>query len=146
MQEAPRSLRALEPQQVKEDFFRLFSDENFIARWDQTCGGREGKCINLRFPPDSVLNPLSVCAWDIPWELLIERLKETNAHATLSLIRSLDVEPPLAPSAFEEPLRVLILQGDDGAGSNSRLDLDKEARLVLKAWGTLNRGLHQRRD
>lgn len=115
----PRDLRN---PSIRNRFFKLFST-TFLEWWSQTCASSGDKIFLLNFPSG---------AWEIPWELLIERLKITNKQANVCLARTAGKSEPVAPSLFDEPLRILMLKG-----AYNGLNLDEEVRLVDKAWESL---------
>lgn len=141
----PRNLRGARPVQIKERFNELFQDQEFTQWWDQTCGGasKDDKFVWLRFPHESLIPAYFTSPWDVPWELLVERLGITEAQATVSLVRTLDLESRVAPSVFDEPMRILILQGDDGRTINRPLNLELETRQIEEAWQSLDFGGRQ---
>ena len=145
LKRVPRNLRQEKPAQLRESFDQLFSpDRSFTDWWNQVGGGTGNKLFRLLFPRESFLSSLfSTPAWDIPWELLVERLKESEAHSTVSLVRTLDIDAPLAPNALDEPMRVLILQGDDGRKIYRPLNLDAEALRITRAWESLDAAARQ---
>jgi hypothetical protein len=83
--------------------------------------------------------------WDIPWEWLFGRLKFTKERRVVSIARTLDQDTPtFAPSTFSEPLRTLILHGDNGQKYGARLDLTAESREIAGAWDDLEFELRDR--
>jgi ElaB/YqjD/DUF883 family membrane-anchored ribosome-binding protein len=144
LKSVPRNLRQGKPAQLRESLSKLSPDQGFTKWWDQTCAGKEDKLLRLLFPRESYISSLfTSSAWDVPWELLVERLKETEVHSTISLVRTLDINAPVAPSAFDEPMRILILQGDDGRAINRPLNLDAEAGQIKQAWNSIDIGARQ---
>ena len=135
----PRNLRDRRPAALRGDFDSIFVDQHFTKWWDQSCGGTADKFLRLVFPGES-------SPWDIPWELLVERLEETNVHSTISLVRTLDVNPPHAKSVFDKPLRILVLLGDDGKKINRPLNLTAEVRRIQDAWKSLSLNLQKNID
>jgi hypothetical protein len=107
----------------------LLTRTRFIDWWLSTCAREGDKLILLKFAQG---------AWDIPWEWLIDRLDYTSLQSTVCLARTFaDTVPIFQTSSFSEPLRLLILQGDDGAKANLKLDLAAEANGILDAWSSL---------
>lgn len=95
------------------------------------CSGTEDKTFLLEFPNG---------AWDLPWELLIspEFLgNDLDIQSTICIARTVDETVPEAPSVFDEPLRILILQGARAGPDLAKLDLDGEAQSILSAWEAL---------
>jgi hypothetical protein len=138
LNKTPRDLRSVSPSQIRQKFDSLFSDQRFTQWWDQTCGGKQDKYIRLSFPDHSFLTSIFTSPWDVPWELLIERLKQTEVHSTVSLVRSSMIDPPIAPRVSDEPMRILVLQGDDGKSIRRPLNLDIEAEQIAQAWNALD--------
>lgn len=110
--------------------FRSLTKETseFLDWWYQMCGDKGDKVFLLRFPER---------VWDIPWELLVEGLLE-HLKPTVCLARSTPVQIDLAPAHYDEPLRILVLQGDSGAAIGHPLDLDGEYHLLKDAWENLD--------
>jgi hypothetical protein len=141
LKKVPRNLRQQVPKQLRQNFFQLFASEGFLDWWNQSTGGsgpKQDKYLRLSFPHTYI--PFAVTAWDIPWELLIERLQETENHSTVALVRGIGNQALLATTVFSEKMRVLILQGDDGSSSRSSyssLNLAAEARQLEWAWRNL---------
>lgn len=116
--------------------FRILLQKHprFTAWWHEACGDRVDKLFLFRFPDG---------AWDLPWELLLKDLELTELRQTVSFVRSLAQAVPLAPSSFDEPLRILILKGDNGEDIGQKIDLDAEARGIQAAWKGLEYGMRQ---
>src|SRR5579871_3796605 len=120
----PRQLR---DSRFQRRFRKLTEGTTFGDWWNQFGGQDRDKVLALNFPPG---------IWDIPWEVLIERLAQTGKHSRMSLTRTTTgkVKMP-SPRVFDEPLRSLILIGDDGSSVGlRRLDLQSEANLIQEAW------------
>jgi hypothetical protein len=125
----PRSLRA---PGVESRFEALVKGpiENW---WGQTTPEDEDAAFCLRFEKGR---------WDIPWELLIGRLVYApQKRASACLVRGLDMDLPIAPRVFDEPMRVLLLQGDDGEFIGQKLDLAKEIAGIRNAWDGLEKSV-----
>jgi hypothetical protein len=139
LQEVPRHLRRPHaPNELRQKFFQLFSNSDFLAWWNQSTGGsgrKHDKYLRLSFP--STNNPFAVSGWDIPWELLVESLKATENHMTVAMVRSIGQEVLPRNTNFREKMRVLMLQGDDGRRFNRPLNLKAEAEMVSRAWKDL---------
>jgi len=138
LRNVPRNLRKGRPAEVKDGFAKLFSDEQFTQWWDQTCAGKEDKFVRLRFPRQTFPELFFTSPWDVPWELLVERLAQTQVQSSISIVRTLPVDPPVAPAAFDTPMRILIIQGDDGKRVRAPLNLAREAELIQQAWESLD--------
>lgn len=143
LKNAPRDLRQKSPQQLLKDFSQFANESDFFYWWLGTCGGAGEKSLNLRFPRDSFYQSFFTSAWDIPWELLIHFLKNSEVHANVSLVRTLSESVPLSPSAFDEPLQVLILKGHRGREISRRIDVEEEARKIKRIWDSLDKGAQQ---
>jgi hypothetical protein len=109
-------------------------NDDFQDWWKEACRGKEEKLFVLRFPAR---------AWDIPWELLIDNLSRWTDRASVCIVRSPGREIPYKPSEFGEPMRTLILKGDDGAEMDRKLDLDAEVESILGAWQDLDKGARE---
>jgi tetratricopeptide (TPR) repeat protein len=126
---APRNLRS---DHAQKDFDRLFesaSGGQFLSWWDQVGGAPEDKFYALDFPSGR---------WEIPWEILIRRLKETEKHGTICMLRRSGGDALAAPSAFSDPMRMLVIQGDDGEFIGQKIDLAREATQITEAWEALD--------
>ena len=121
---------------IKHRFEALIKNTTFISWWDQFCGREKDKLFTLNFPDN---------ACRIPWELLIERLRATRLHSTVSLVRTdANAIKPEAPSVFDEPMKSLILLGDDGTSIGlKRLDLSTEVEQLQSAWQELESGIRR---
>lgn len=123
----PRSLRALTSEGVKQRFSKLLSNNpQFIAWWNQSISGgptSAQRFFLLNFPKG---------AWEYPWELLIESARETAIERQVSIIRTTGLETPFAPSSFDGPMKILVLQGGDRPGG--KLDLSGEASALMEIW------------
>ena len=135
---APKNLRS--PHALR-DFDRLLESNaggTFLSWWDQVGAAAEDKYYALDFPSGR---------WEIPWEILILRLKQTEKHGTICILRSSGVQTSAAPSAFSDPMRMLVIQGDDGDFLGQKIDLGQEAKQIMEAWEALDavgRGLVER--
>jgi hypothetical protein len=110
----------------QRSFRRLIKkSKGFRDWWLQTCGGRghERTRFLLQFPRD---------AWDIPWELLVGELLESNAER-VSIVRGMPGQPRRLPAELDRPLKVLLVLGDENR-TRPALDLQGEAALVIQAW------------
>jgi CHAT domain len=126
---APKNLRS---DHAQRDFDRLFesaSGSKFLSWWDQAGAAPEDKFYALDFPPGR---------WEIPWEILIGRLKETEKHGTICMLRRSGADNSAAPSAFSDPMRMLVIQGDDGDFIGQKIDLAREAKQIAEAWEALD--------
>jgi tetratricopeptide (TPR) repeat protein len=109
-------------------FERLVSGTRLQRWWDGACGGGE-VAFSLDFAKG---------AWDIPWELLLQRT-EVSPNG-IAIVRRAGASVPLAPAVFGERLRLLILLGSDvllsekGESLGQRLDLQAEAEALVAAW------------
>jgi len=120
----PRDLRHPE---LEKRFTELLEGTAFFRWWLVTCGNPDDKVFQLNFPDNHST---------IPWELLISSiigarhrtavcLTRTSAHATIAE----------SPSVFDEPMRNLILLGDDGASIGlKQLNLQAEVKQIQSAW------------
>lgn len=125
----PRSVR---DKRLKARMESLAFRTDFFDWWSQT-------------PETQFLLKFANGAWDIPWEVMFGRLKFTKERRVVSITRTLDQRTPVfAPREFVEPLRTLILQGDDGKRYGSRLDLTAESREIGSGWQDLELGLRDR--
>jgi hypothetical protein len=103
---------------------RLFHDW-----WLQAC--------NPDMPPRRFVLHFAVGRWDIPWELLLDETKDVRRQS-VSIVRALAERQPPLRSAFDGPLSVLIVQGDDGSSAGAQLlDLAGEAAGVVAGWEKL---------
>src|SRR5271157_2316513 len=129
----PRKLR--DPNLIGR-FQELIQGTSFSSWWDQVCGAPDDKFFALNFPNK---------AWSIPWELLIERLIITGQHDTVSIIRNPpEVMLPEVPNIYNEPMRSVILLGDDGSSIGlPRLDLKGEVKGICDAWHGLDKCFQQ---
>jgi len=129
----PRNVRAPE---LGARLHRAMRGTRFLDWWHEVCGGPGEKLFLLKFRDG---------AWDIPWEWLVGQLLLVDNRRTVSLVRTLEDQTPVfEPARFGKPLKVLILQGDDGASINAKLDLAAEANAVTKAWEGLERSIKER--
>jgi len=133
LRRVPRSVRAPE---LGDRLHRAIRTTRFLEWWHEICGGSGEKLFLLKFGQG---------AWDIPWEWLVGQLLLVENRRTVSLVRTLEDQTPLfEPSRFGKPLKILILQGDDGASINARIDLAAEASAVTKAWDGLEGSIKKR--
>ncbi len=102
--------------------------------WGQSGSDNEETVFCLRFPKGR---------WNIPWELLIADLFSARRRANTCVVRALESAVPASPRVFREPLRILIVQGDDGAFMGQRLDFAAEIGGLMSAWETLEKGVQE---
>ena len=115
---------------------RLVQKNRMSEWWHEACGAPGHKLFLLQFRDG---------AWDVPWEWLIGRLLIPENRKKVSLVRTLEEQPPLfEPSRFGRPLRILILQGEDGTSIGAKLDLNAEANAVIDAWTSLEHAVQKR--
>ena len=124
----PRDLRNAK---LAKRFEKLVSGTDFVRWWDQTSGQSGDTAFVLRFPDG---------AWDIPWELLIDL---QSSQANVSVARSPEQISAWNPSVFDEALRILLIQGDDGASVGQKLDLSLEAEQLRASWEALENRVKQ---
>jgi tetratricopeptide (TPR) repeat protein len=111
-------------------FQRVADSKKFRDAWLLECGGDDRliKRFLLQFPAG---------AWDKPWELLIKEL-DHDRRPRISMVRGLPQGSATLPSRFDRPMSVLLVLGDDGSHSDRvRLDLKREADLLLKVYDSL---------
>jgi len=111
-------------------FQRIAASKRFHDQWLYACGGADKQLFRffLQFP-ESV--------WQVPWEFLIADL-DLAQRPNVSLVRGLCEGSATLKSRFDQPMSVLILQGDDGSRTGrARLDLKHEAELLLQVYGSL---------
>jgi hypothetical protein len=70
-------------------------------------------------------------AWRVPWELLFEH-RDTPDQMRTCIVRVSSEAPSAQPSAFNEPLRVLVLTGGD-----RDLDLKLESKAIVDQYRSL---------
>ncbi len=122
-----RAYRNLRTEGVETRFNNLVSQGRFMSWWDQTCGG------DVEVEKTFLLQQFPKNIWNIPWELLIKGLDTYRRRATVCFVRTSGQVGP-NPSQFDEPLRILILQGDDGRSFNRQLDLNRESKQIMEAY------------
>jgi hypothetical protein len=129
--------RDLQNGRVQRGFKNLIQGTGFLEWWQLKCGGEGDKVFVMRFSDADG-------AWSIPWELLIERVKEADKTKveSICLVRTAD-DTLLATRRFDWPLKILILKGAyDGPGLD-RLDLDREIQQIQLAWQNLEQGVRE---
>lgn len=115
---------------------RLLEGTGFSEWWHEVCGSSGQKLFLLQFRNGG---------WDVPWEWLVGQLVLSDNRTTVSLVRTLkDATPVFQPSQFLRPLKILLLQGDDGTSINARIDLAAEASAVTDAWNGLEQAVKGR--
>lgn len=123
---------------VKDKFKNLILGTSLENWWLQACSDSEDTIFCLRF---------SKGRWNLPWELLITQLEYSpKKRASACFIRALEVDLPVAPRVFHERMRILVLQGDDGAFMKRRLDLAKEVATVKDAFESLENAVKEAVD
>jgi hypothetical protein len=137
LRDAPRNLRGDSAKKILEQFEDLVSQNNLIRWWGPQCGGTSDKVFLLRF---------SEGGWDIPWELLVALIDTRESHPSICIARSTGDIKTVALSAFNSPLRTLLLRGNDGAtlGPGRKLDLQGEIGRIDEAWAELEVSARQR--
>lgn len=129
---APRNVRGAN---CEQRFRRLVSNNDFDGWWREACvKDSDDKVFLLRFPRR---------AWEIPWELLLKDLQTDERRPTINFIRTDRYDPIRTPSHFDKPLRILVLQGDDGKKDGAPLDLKLEAEQIISAYKTLDRSIQR---
>jgi CHAT domain-containing protein len=135
---APKNLRSPHALRHFDRLFESTDGRTFLSWWDQVCATAEDKFYALDFPSGR---------WEIPWEILILRLKQTEKHGTICILRTSGIHTSTAPSAFSDPMRMLVIQGDDGDFLGQKIDLGREEAQITEAWESLDavgRGLVER--
>lgn len=130
----PRILRGpnIGTMEAQEQFAQALHSSDFLKLWGEVCG--HGQTIDTvfhlrNFPPN---------AWNIPWELLIGELNFDYNRPATSIVRSTK-KTSLSPTLLGEPMRVLILKGDD-----TNLQITREVRQIEKAYQRLPKAAKQR--
>jgi hypothetical protein len=124
----PRNLRAAEVLvRFDEAVGQPASGGSFIDFWTQLAARRE-PTFALDFPD----------TWDIPWELLVGRLELPEVREKVAFVRRVSSREPASPSEFTEPLRTVIVLGDEDPPDGPRLRLRAEAEDVVRAWNGLD--------
>lgn len=84
--------------------------------------------------------------WNHPWEAILQLIYEEKDEAdrltgkfesrfqSFRLVRTSKHTPPYSPRVFREPLRILILLGDDGKDENNYVPLRETTEAILAAW------------
>jgi tetratricopeptide (TPR) repeat protein len=115
---------------------QLVRDSHLSEWWHEACGAAGHKLFLLKFRDG---------AWDIPWEWLVGELRIPENRKNVSLVRTLEEQTPLfEPSRFGRPLRILILQGEDGTSIGAKIDLGAEANAIIDAWTSLEHAVQKR--
>jgi tetratricopeptide (TPR) repeat protein len=133
LRQIPRSVR--DPS-LHSSLEQLVQKSHLSDWWHEACGAAGHKLFLLQFRDG---------AWDIPWEWLVGQLQRPENRKSVSLVRTLEEQPPLfEPSRFGRPLRILILQGEDGASIDAKIDINAEADAVIDAWTSLEHAVQKR--
>jgi hypothetical protein len=129
----PRNLRAADVlERFDEAVDHPASGGSFVDFWTQLSAQRE-PTFALDFPE----------TWDIPWELLVSRLKLPDVREKVAFVRRVSSREPASPSEFTEPLRTVIVLGDEDPPDGPRLRLRAEAEDVVRAWKGLDAAVRQ---
>ncbi len=75
--------------------------------------------------------------WDIPWEFLLGSTSIAANRRSLTLVRTLGRGTSHDPIIQREKLRLMLVQGADGAARGAPLDLQGEERVLREAWKQL---------